>query len=89
MGRGNLMIFVLDEMQMLDEEVALPRPVAEQKFNLVRGGRIDLASLGGRLRPLASLAGMLERANLLRVMTHRNVSFLPSLSVAIPWVEQF
>jgi hypothetical protein len=82
MGGGNLMIFVLDEMQMLDQEIASPRLVAEQKFNLVRSGRIDLASFGGRLGALASLAGMFERADLLYVMTHRNVSFLPWLSVA-------
>ena len=29
---GNLMIFVLDQMQMLDQEIAPPRPVAEQKL---------------------------------------------------------
>ena len=30
MGRGNLVIFVLDQVQVLDQEVAPPRPVAEQ-----------------------------------------------------------
>ncbi len=70
MGGGNLVIFVLDQMQMLDQEIAPPRPVAEQELDLVRRGRIDLASLGGRLGPLASLAGMFERADLLHVMTH-------------------
>jgi hypothetical protein len=37
------MISVLNQMEMLDQEVAPPQPVAEQKFNLVRGGWIDLA----------------------------------------------
>ncbi len=74
MGGGNLVISVLDQMQMLDQEVAPPRPVAEQKFDLMRGGRIDLATLGGRFGPLASLAGMFERADLLHIMTHWNVS---------------
>ncbi len=76
MGRGNLMIFVLDEMEMLDQEIALPRPVAEQEFDLVRGGRIDLTPLRRRLGPLASLAGMFERADLVHVITHRNTLFL-------------
>jgi hypothetical protein len=70
MRRGNLVIFVLDEMQVLDQEIAAPRPVAEQEFNLVRGRWIDLAALGRRFGPLASLARMFERADLLHVMTH-------------------
>ncbi len=70
MRGGNLMILVLDQVQMLDQQIAPPRPVAEQELDLVRGGRIDLAALGGRFGPLASLAGMLERADLLHVMDH-------------------
>ena len=71
MRRGNLMILVLDQVQMLDQEIAPPRPVAEQKLDLVRRRRVDLAALGRRLGPLASLARMLERADLLHVMNHR------------------
>ena len=71
MGGGNLVIFVLDQMQMLDQEIAPPRPVAEQQLDFMRGGRIDLAALGGRFGPPASLARMFERADLLHVMTHR------------------
>ncbi len=78
-GRGDLMIFVLDEMQMLDQEIAPPRPVAEQGFDLLRGDRIDLASLGRGFGPPAPLARMFERADFLNVMTYRNVSFLPLL----------
>jgi hypothetical protein len=78
MACGNLMILVLDKMQMFDQEIAPSWPVAEQELNLVRGGRIDLASLGRRFRPPAPLARMFERADLLRVMTHRNVSLLPA-----------
>ena len=44
---GDLFVGVLDEMQVLDQEVAAPWPVCEKQFDLVRGGRIDLASLGG------------------------------------------
>ena len=70
MGGGNLPIFVLDEMQMLDQEVAPPRPVTEQQLDLVRRSGIDLASLGSRLGPLAAFAGMFERADLLHIMTY-------------------
>ena len=69
-GRGNLVIFVLNEMHVLDQEVAPPRPVAEQKRNLFGGLGIDLASLGSRFGALATLAGMFERADLLHIMTH-------------------
>ena len=67
---GNLLPGVLDEMQMLDQEVTPPRPVAEQKSNLFSGLRIDLAALGGRFGPFSSLARMFERADFLRVMAH-------------------
>src|ERR1700732_2040302 len=46
MGGGNLAIFALDEVQMLDEKIAPPRPVAEKKLDLMRSRRVDLASLG-------------------------------------------
>jgi hypothetical protein len=55
---------------MLDQEIAPPRPVAEQKFNLVRGNRIDLAPLRRRFGPAASFARMFERADFLQIMTH-------------------
>ena len=64
----NLVIFVLDQVQVLDQEVAPPRPIAEQKLDLVGGGGVDLAALRGRLGPLPSRAGMFERADLLHVM---------------------
>jgi len=67
---GNLPAGVLDEVQMLDQKVTPPRPVAEQNSNLFSGLWIDLASLGGRFGPLASRAGMFERADLLHIMTH-------------------
>ena len=73
--RGNLAVGVLDQVQMLDQQVAPARPVAEQKRNLFSGLRIDLTSLRGRFGPLASLAGMFERADFLDVMIHRNISF--------------
>ena len=69
-GRGNLVPGVLDEMQILDQQVAPPRPVAQQKRDLFSCLGIDLATLGGRFGPLPALAGMFERADLLHVMTH-------------------
>src|SRR5689334_18275732 len=80
MGGRNLTIFVLDQMQMFDEKIAPPRPVSEQNFDFMRSSRVDLASLGRGFGALAAAAGMLERANLVHVMTHRNASS-PSLSV--------
>jgi hypothetical protein len=74
-GCGNLLVGILDEMQMLDQEVATPRPVTEQNGNFLGGLGVDLAALGSRLGPLSPLAGMFERADLLRIMTHWNVSF--------------
>ena len=57
-------------MQVLDQQVAPPRPVAKQQFDLVCRGGIDLAALGRRFGPLAPLAGMLERADLMHIMSH-------------------
>ena len=36
MGGRDLMIFVLDQMQMLDQQIAAARPVAEQEFNFMK-----------------------------------------------------
>src|SRR3954464_14981335 len=58
-------------MQVLDQEITAARPVREKHFDLVRGGRIDLASLGRRFGPLPSLARMFEGADLVHIMTHR------------------
>jgi hypothetical protein len=55
---------------MLDQEVAPPWPVTQQKRDLFRGLGIDLAALGGRLGPPPSLSRMFEGANLLHIMTH-------------------
>ena len=53
---------------MFDQQVAPPRPVAQQERNFFSGLGIDLAALGGRLGPLSSRAGMFERADCLDVM---------------------
>ncbi len=79
------MIFVLDQMQVLDQEIAPPRPVTQQNRNLFSGLGIDLTALGGRFRPPAPLAGMFERADLMHIMIHRNVSFMFQPPICSPW----
>jgi len=66
----DLLVGVLDEVEMLDQEVAPPRPVTEQKRDLFGGLGIDLPSLGGRFGAPPPLAGMFERADLMHFMTH-------------------
>src|SRR4051812_49623602 len=63
-------------MQVLDQEITAARPVCEKHFDLVRGGRIDLASLGRRFGPLPSLARMFEGADLVHIMAHRELLVL-------------
>ena len=53
--RGRQMaVPVLDQMQMLDQEIAPPRPRAQQRAHLVERARIDLPALGGAPRPAAA-----------------------------------
>src|SRR5206468_12228904 len=76
----DLVVSVLDEVQMLDQQVAPPRPVAQKKRNLFSRLRVNLAALRGRLGAPPPLARMFERADLLHVMTHRNTRFSTSLA---------
>ena len=46
MGRGQVAVAILDDMQMLDQQVAAPRGVGQQAANLAERLRIDLAALG-------------------------------------------
>ena len=48
-------VVILDQMQMLDQQIALARPVGEQRAHLIQRGGIDLAALG-RTRALAAAA---------------------------------
>ena len=76
---GDLMVSVLDQMQVLDQEIAAARPVAEQNGDLRAGLWIDLAPLRGRFGSPASFAGMIEGANFLYVFTQweRSVGSMP------------
>src|ERR1700682_6420238 len=73
-GRRNLVPSVLDEVQIFDQQVAPPRPVAQQKRNLFSRLWIDLAALGGRFGPLSAFAQMFERADFLHVLDYPSFS---------------
>lgn len=73
----DLAVLILDQVQIFDQQVATPRSVAEQLRDLMRGGGIDLPSLGCGFGALPSLAGMFELANLVNVVVaaHGDVAF--------------
>src|SRR6185369_1731227 len=81
MRGGDLMVLVLDQMQVLDQQVAAARKIAEQLLDLICGGRIDLAPLRRRLGAPAALAGMIEFTHLLDVVSHRKTSCSLSLDL--------
>jgi hypothetical protein len=67
MRRRKMAELVLDEMEMLDQEIAPARPVAEQRLNFVKRLGIDLAALRGcRRAATAAPPGwrMLARSNI-------------------------
>ena len=70
MRRRDLAILVLDQVQMFDQEIAAARTIAEQRFDFMRRRRINLASFRRRLRAPASLAGVIEFADLMDVVSH-------------------
>ena len=45
MGGGEVAVMVLDEVQVLDQQVAPARAVGEQRAHFIERGRIDLAAL--------------------------------------------
>ena len=45
MRRGEMPVVVLDQVQMLDQQVAPARPVGQQRAHLVERLRVDLAAL--------------------------------------------
>ena len=53
MGGREAAVRVLDQMQVLDQEIAPPWPVAEQRAHLVERLRVDLAALGRTPRAVA------------------------------------
>ena len=53
MRGGQMAVMVLDQMQMLDQQIAPARPVGEQRAHLVERRGVDLAALGRARRPAA------------------------------------
>ena len=45
MRRGDVAVFVLNQMQMLDEQIAAARAVGQQRLDIGGGLRIDLTAL--------------------------------------------
>ena len=43
--RGKMAVAILDQMQMLDQEIAPARPVAEQRAHLIERPRVNLTPL--------------------------------------------
>jgi hypothetical protein len=80
MSRRNLVVGVLDQMEMLDQEITLPRPITEQKLNLVSRLRINLTAFRGRFGAFSTLAWVFEWLNCLDAMAHSNVSSAGSSS---------
>ena len=57
MRRGEMAVVVLDQMQMLDQQIAPARPVDQQRLHFFKRLRIDLAAFGRPRRPAAAGRG--------------------------------
>ncbi|GMA76513.1 hypothetical protein GCM10025880_29300 [Methylorubrum aminovorans] len=66
----DLSVGVLDQMQMLDQKVALARAGAEQALDLDFGLRIDLTALRHGAGDVAATARMREAPDSPRILTH-------------------
>ena len=60
----NLAVAILDEMQVLDEEIAATRPIPDEGLHLAQGFGIDLPSFGSGLGALSPGARVFEVAHL-------------------------
>src|SRR5450756_2667930 len=63
MGGGQIAVMVLDQMQMLDQQIAPARSVGEQRAHFVERRRVDLTALG-RARRLAAACFGVRRSRL-------------------------
>ena len=61
MRRRQMAVAVLQQMQVLDQQIAPARPVAEQRPHLFERARIDLPALRGSRGPAALPAGQFGR----------------------------
>ena len=53
MGGGQMAVVVLDQMQVLDQQIAPARPVGQQRAHLRERRGVDLAALRRARRPAA------------------------------------
>src|ERR1700691_3906414 len=53
MGGGQMSVVILNEVKMLDQEIAPARPVGQQSEDFLAGARIDLTPLGRTQRTAA------------------------------------
>src|SRR3954466_11076048 len=82
MGGGDLAVFILDQVEMLDQQVAIARPVPEQILDLLQSLAIDLPPFGCGASTLAPLARVGEGLNLLIfALIHRSPRGIPHLVV--------
>ena len=54
-------VVILDQMQVLDEQIAPARPIDEERLHLLKRLRIDLAALGRARRPAPTALPALAR----------------------------
>jgi hypothetical protein len=69
-------------MEVLDQQVATARPVAEQRLHLLQGRDVDLAPLGARRAEPLTLARVTVLADLARGLAHEQLSGLAFLLAA-------
>ena len=61
--RGRQMaVVILDQMQMLDQQIALPRTGPKQATHVRERPRVDLPALGGAPRPPATASRLANSA---------------------------
>ena len=83
MRGGQLPVMILDQMQVLDQQVAPARPVGEQPAHLLERLQIDLATLGGARRPAA--AGPVGTGTRWRLHVHRYTPGQPTSRAGRPY----
>jgi hypothetical protein len=67
MRGGEMAVFVLDEMQMLDQEVAPARPIAKQRAHFRKRLRLDLPAFRRAARPAVWLSARGARRRRLNI----------------------
>jgi len=58
MGCGQAAVAILDLVQVLDQQIAAPRLIAEQRQDLLASLRIDVTAFRRRSNPVALAASM-------------------------------